>query len=100
MSDVVHGANLTVDEQGTVAAAATAAIMATSAPLEVEQVTVDRPFLFALRDIPTGACCRSGDEPHRAHLTAAASRRVPGTQPDSRTWSAPTVVAETVECRS
>jgi serpin B len=61
VSDVVHGANLTVDEQGTVAAAATAAIMAaTSAPREVEQVTVDRPFLFALRDVPTGTVLFAG----------------------------------------
>jgi serpin B len=61
VSDVVHGANLTVDEQGTVAAAATAVIMrAAGAPLEVEQLTVDRPFLFALRDVGTGAVLFAG----------------------------------------
>jgi serpin B len=61
VSDVVHGANLTVDEQGTVAAAATAVIMrATGAPLDVEHVTVDRPFLFALRDVPTGTVLFAG----------------------------------------
>jgi serpin B len=61
LSDVVHGANLTVDEQGTVAAAATAAIMAgTSAPREVEQVTVDRPFLFAVQHVPTATVLFAG----------------------------------------
>lgn len=61
VSDVVHGANLTVDEQGTVAAAATAVIArVTSAPLEVERVTVDRPFLFTLRDVPTGTVLFAG----------------------------------------
>jgi serine protease inhibitor len=61
VSDVVHGANLTVDEQGTVAAAATAVIMrAAGAPLKVEQVTVDRPFLFALRDTPTATVLFAG----------------------------------------
>jgi serpin B len=61
VSDVVHGANLTVDEQGTVAAAATAAIMAgTSAPRDVEHVTVDRPFLFGLQDVATGTVLFAG----------------------------------------
>ena len=61
ISDVVHGANLTVDEKGTVAAAATAAVMAArSAPVEVERVVVDRPFLFALRDIPTATVLFAG----------------------------------------
>ena len=42
-----------VDEAGTEAAAATAAVVGiTSAPLSV---TVDRPFVFLIRDIETGA---------------------------------------------
>lgn len=54
----VHAADITVDEAGTEAAAATAVGMeATSAPLEDEIVTVvaDRPFLFAVRHVETGA---------------------------------------------
>ena len=53
---VVHQANITVDEAGTEAAAATAVVAgATSAPVEVVELTVDRPFVFALRDTETGA---------------------------------------------
>jgi serpin B len=57
---VVHQANITVDEAGTEAAAATAVIMeVTSAPPGSEpepiHLTVDRPFLYALRDRQTGA---------------------------------------------
>jgi len=53
-----HAANITVDEAGTEAAAATAVgIEATSAPALDEIVTVvaDRPFLFAVQHLPTGA---------------------------------------------
>lgn len=55
---VIHQANITVDEAGTEAAAATAVVMrATSAPMPSEPVvlTLDRPFVFAIRDNPTGA---------------------------------------------
>jgi serpin B len=53
---VVHQANIDVDEKGTEAAAATAvAVGATSALPESVTLRVDRPFLFALRDVPTGA---------------------------------------------
>jgi len=51
---VVHQANIDVDELGTEAAAATAAMMPTSGA-ESATMIVDRPFLFLLRDIPTGA---------------------------------------------
>jgi serpin B len=52
---VIHQANIDVDEKGTTAAAATAVVMGrTSAPGDVVTLRVDRPFLFALRDVPTG----------------------------------------------
>jgi serpin B len=58
ISAVVHQANITVDENGTEAAAATAVIVGeTSAPdpADVVELHVDRPFLFVLRDATTGA---------------------------------------------
>jgi len=56
ISNVIHQANIDVDEKGTEAAAATAVVMRMlSAPAEPVTVRVDRPFLFALRDVPTGA---------------------------------------------
>jgi len=56
IAHVIHQANISVDEKGTEAAAATAVGMdVTSAPAEPVRLRVDRPFLFALRDVPTGA---------------------------------------------
>jgi len=55
ISSVVHKAFVSVDEEGTEAAAATAVVMQLkSAPAQPVQVTVDRPFIFAIRDIETG----------------------------------------------
>ena len=53
IGSVIHQANITVDEVGTEAAAATAVVMmATSAPAPEQPVvlTVDRPFTYWLRD--------------------------------------------------
>ena len=56
ISAVVHQANIDVDEAGTEAAAATAAVMAgLAAPTDTVTLTVDRPFIFAVRDNVTGA---------------------------------------------
>lgn len=56
LSAVVHEATITVDESGTEAAAATAAIIGiTSAPTEVTTIEIDRPFVFFLRHQETGA---------------------------------------------
>jgi len=56
IASVVHQANMTVDENGTEAAAATVVGFDTSGggpePIELR---VDRPFLVVLRDVPTGA---------------------------------------------
>ncbi len=55
ISDVIHQANIDVDEKGTEAAAATAVVIrATGMPAEPVTLRVDRPFLFAVRDVPTG----------------------------------------------
>lgn len=56
ISGVIHQANIDVDEQGTEAAAATGVVMGTtSMPPPPIPMAVDRPFLFALRDLETGA---------------------------------------------
>jgi len=56
ISDVVHKAFVAVDEAGTEAAAATAVIMKlTAVPEPPVEVTIDRPFIFLIRDIETGA---------------------------------------------
>ena len=55
ISDVIHEAYIAVDEEGTEAAAATAVIMELTAMPQVVELYIDRPFLFALRDLETGA---------------------------------------------
>ncbi|CAE7372840.1 SERPINI1 [Symbiodinium natans] len=53
LSEVVHKATLEVNEEGTVAAAATGAVMTLCglpAPALIMRMTVDRPFLFILSD--------------------------------------------------
>lgn len=55
ISAILHKAFVVVDEKGTEAAAATAVIVGvTSAPLFDVTLTIDRPFIFFIRDIPTG----------------------------------------------
>ena len=59
ISDVIHQANITVDEDGTEAAAATAVLVgAGAAPGPTDEpieLTIDRPFVFVIRDVATGA---------------------------------------------
>jgi len=57
IADVIHKAFVSVDEAGTEAAAATAVVMELTAamPEEPIEVTIDRPFVFLIRDIGTGA---------------------------------------------
>jgi serpin B len=64
ISDVIHKAFVSVDESGTEAAAATAVIIRlTSAPMpeQIISMTIDRPFIFLLRDIQTGTILFIGD---------------------------------------
>jgi serpin B len=56
ISDIFHKAYIGVDEEGTEAAAATAVIMKlTAAPADPIRLTVDRPFLFLIRDHQTNS---------------------------------------------
>ena len=56
ISDIFHKAFVKVDEQGTEAAAATAVVMkVTSAGPEPLVLTVDRPFLYLIREVETGS---------------------------------------------
>jgi len=61
ISNVFHKTFIAVDEKGTEAAAATAVVMIElSARLEKPkqpiEVKVDRPFLYAIQHVPSGAC--------------------------------------------
>jgi serpin B len=62
ISDAFHKAMVRVDEDGTEAAAATGVAMGlTSAPAEPPlQLTIDRPFVFVIRDDATGAALFMG----------------------------------------
>lgn len=56
IQDVLHKAFVSVDEAGTEAAAATAVIVGlTSIPAQPVEVEVNRPFIFLIRDVPTGS---------------------------------------------
>jgi serpin B len=56
LQDVLHKAFVSVDEEGTEAAAATAVVVGvTSAPMEPIQVKIDSPFIFLIRDMETGS---------------------------------------------
>jgi serpin B len=56
ISDVVHQSFVALDEKGTEAAAATAVVVGPpSVPVVDVVLDLDRPFLFLIRDAPTGA---------------------------------------------
>ena len=53
VADVLHAARFDVDEKGARAAAASGAVVGLPAPMTT--ITIDRPFLFFLRNVRTGA---------------------------------------------
>ncbi|MBN1366424.1 MAG: serpin family protein [Dehalococcoidales bacterium] len=55
ISKVIHKAFVAVDEKGTEAAAATAAIIVVTAPAKPVDMNIDRPFIFLIRDMETDA---------------------------------------------
>ena len=56
IQDVLHKAFISVDEQGTEAAAATGVVVGTTAmPADSVKVVIDHPFLFLIRDKQSGA---------------------------------------------
>lgn len=56
---LLHQASITVDEAGTEAAAATAAVIGVTSAMPTEDepvvMTIDRPFIYLIRDMDTGA---------------------------------------------
>ena len=70
IDDVYHDTFIEVDEEGTEAAAATGVVVGrTSAPTDPFEMTVDRPFVFFLRDRRTGTVLFLGrvvepEDPH------------------------------------
>ncbi len=55
IDEVYHKSFVSVDEEGTEAAAATAVVMTESAPPDWGELRLDRPFIFCIRDRPTDA---------------------------------------------
>lgn len=61
VTDILHKAFILLDESGTEAAAATAVVVGeTSVPVVDVELTFDRPFLFLIRDNPTGSLLFAG----------------------------------------
>jgi serpin B len=54
IDEVYHQAGISVDEAGTEATAASAVVMQRKGPPVDHVVSVDRPFLFLIRDLETG----------------------------------------------
>lgn len=54
ISDIFHKAFINLDENGTEAAAATAVVVGpTSAPIADVELSIDRPFMYLIRDVET-----------------------------------------------
>lgn len=77
IGSVIHGAQLTVDENGTEGAAATVIGMPAGAapgqdPPQPKPIEIDQPFYYAVRDTTTGLILFSGqiDDPSSALVTS------------------------------
>jgi serpin B len=57
ISDAIHKAFIAVDEKGTEAAAATVVVFMTTGARMPEGIvlTIDRPFFYIIRDVPSGS---------------------------------------------
>lgn len=55
ISDVLHKATMEIDEQGTVASAATAVVMMAATAMMPLEIKIDRPFLTVIEDKSTGS---------------------------------------------
>jgi serpin B len=63
IGDVLHQAFVKVDEDGTEAAAATAVTVRDAAAIQSNEiVSIDRPFFYVIRDIPTNTVLFAGRE--------------------------------------
>jgi serine protease inhibitor len=52
----LHRATVLVNEEGTEAAAASViVVMPASLPMPTQELRIDRPFIFMIRDVPTGS---------------------------------------------
>jgi serpin B len=61
ISEVLHQAFVAVDEKGTEAAAATAVVMRATAAMDApKQLTIDRPFIYVIRDLQSGQILFAG----------------------------------------
>jgi serpin B len=54
IADAIHKAFIAVDEKGTEAAVATAVVMLEASLPQGVVLTIDRPFFYVIRDVPTG----------------------------------------------
>lgn len=55
IADIRHKTFISVDEEGTEAAAATGVVMGTVSVITPKEIVINRPFIYLIRDVETGA---------------------------------------------